>query len=332
MRTPDVSIIIPVYNAEKYLSRCLDSILKQTLQNWELLLIDDGSKDHSGSICDSYADKDARIQVIHQENGGASSARNIGLAAASGKYIGFVDADDWVVPEMFQSLLSIAREKACDIVMCDARTVYADGHSEEDTISQLESSCTLSREAIPPNLLLKMAGAVWRCLYRTEILHRYTVKFPIGIKFSEDRIFNILSIGYANGIAYEKTAYYQRFINTESAVHRFHSDYFEAYLAAAAAIENAIAIAWGDDDALQTAYLRQLIDGALSAVCNYYYKTSSLNSAERREAVRRLCRNVELRAAIERTGAADIRAKWIEHQNIAMLILYARLANLKHGR
>lgn len=332
MMTPDVSIIIPVYNAEKYLSRCLDSILKQTLQNWELLLIDDGSKDHSGSICDSYADKDARIQVIHQENGGASSARNIGLAAASGKYIGFVDADDWVVSEMYQRLLSVAIEKNCDLVMCDARTVYADGHFDADTIAQLKDSCILNNADISPNLLLEMAGSVCRCLYRAEILHRYSVKFPIGIKFSEDRIFNILSIGYANVIAYEKAAYYQRFVNAESAVHRFHSDYFEAYLAAAAAIENAIAIAWGDDDALQTAYLRQLIDGALSAVCNYYYKTSSLNSAERRGAVRRLCRNVELRAAIERTGAADIRAKWIEHQNIAMLILYARLANLKHGR
>lgn len=270
--------------------------------------------------------------MIHQENGGVSSARNVGITAATGKYIGFVDADDWVVPEMFQSLLSIATEKDCDLVMCDARTVYADGHSKEDTISQLKNSCMLSREGIPPNLLLEMAGSVWRCLYRAEMLRRFTVKFPIGIKFSEDRIFNILSIGYSNTVAYEKVAYYRRFINRESAVHRFHSDYFEAYLAAAAAIENAIAIAWGDDDALQTAYLRQLISGALSAVCNYYYKTSSLNSAERREAVRRLCRNVELRAAIERTGATDIRAKWIEHQNISMLILYARLANLKHGR
>ena len=270
--------------------------------------------------------------MIHQENGGVSSARNVGITAATGKYIGFVDADDWIVPEMFQNLLSIATEKDCDLVMCDARTVYADGHSKEDTISQLKNSCMLSREGIPPNLLLEMAGSVWRCLYRAEMLRRFTVKFPIGIKFSEDRIFNILSIGYSNTVAYEKVAYYQRFINSDSAVHRFHSDYFEAYLAAAATIENAITIAWGDDDALQTAYLRQLISGALSAICNYYYKTSSLNCAERKDAVRRLCRNVELRTAIERTGSTDIRAKWIEHQNISMLILYARLANLKHGR
>lgn len=332
MMTPDVSIIVPVYDAEEYLPRCLDSIVGQALQNWELLLIDDGSTDRSGLICDNYAAKDERIHVIHQKNVGVSSARNVGLAVASGRYIGFVDADDRILPEMFQNLLSIATAQDCDLVMCDARTVYTDGHSELDTITQLENSSILNNGYVSPNLLLEMAGSVWRCLYRAEMLRRHAVRFPIGIKFSEDRIFNILSIGYANVIAYEKAAYYQRFINTESAVHRFHSDYFEAYLAAAAAIENAITIAWGDDDTLQTAYLRQLISGALSAVCNYYYKTSSLNSAERREAVRRLCRNAELRAAIERTGATDIRVKWIEHQNIAMLILYARLANLKHGR
>lgn len=332
MMTPDVSIIVPVYDAEEYLPRCLDSVVGQTLQNWELLLIDDGSTDRSGLICDNYAAKGERIHVIHQKNAGVSSARNVGLAAASGRYIGFVDADDWIVPEMFQRLLSIATEQDCDLVMCDARTVYTDGRSELDTITQLENSSILSNGNISSNLLLEMAGSVCRCLYRAEMLRRHAIEFPSGIKFSEDRIFNILSIGYADRVAYEKIAYYQRFINVESAVHRFHSDYFEACLGAASAIENAIKIAWDDSDKLQTAYLRQFIGGAFSAVCNYYYKTSPLNSNERKTAVRTLCQNSELRAAIERTGISDIRAKWIMQQNIAMLVFYAKVANLKHGR
>ena len=141
MMTPDVSILIPVYNEEVYLPRCLDSIVGQTLQSWELLLVDDGSTDRSGSICDSYAARDSRIRVIHQENAGISAARNAGLAAAAGKYIGFVDSDDWIAPEMFQRLLTIAGETDCPLVMCDARTVYADGRSEPDTITQLKSSC-----------------------------------------------------------------------------------------------------------------------------------------------------------------------------------------------
>ena len=173
MMTPDVSILIPVYNEEVYLPRCLDSIVRQTLQSWELLLVDDGSTDRSGSICDSYAAMDSRIRVIHQENAGISAARNAGLAAAAGKYIGFVDSDDWIAPEMFQRLLTIAGETDCPLVMCDARTVYADGRSEPDTITQLKSSCVLNSGDMSPELLLELAGSVCRCLYHAELLRRH---------------------------------------------------------------------------------------------------------------------------------------------------------------
>lgn len=167
MMTPDVSILIPVYNEEVYLPRCLDSIVGQTLQSWELLLVDDGSTDRSGSICDSYAARDSRIRVIHQENAGISAARNAGLAVAAGKYIGFVDSDDWIAPEMFQRLLTIAGETDCPLVMCDARTVYADDRSEPDTITQLKSSCVLNSGDMSPELLLESISstktAVCRC-------------------------------------------------------------------------------------------------------------------------------------------------------------------------
>ena len=233
---------------------------------------------------------------------------------------------------MFQRLLTIAGETDCPLVMCDARTVYADGRSEPDTITQLKSSCVLNSGDMSPELLLELAGSVWRCLYHAELLRRHAIEFPRGIKFSEDRTFNLLSIGYAGHMAYEKTAYYWRFVNTRSTVHRFHPDYFEACLNAAEAIKGAISAAWGDNDALQTAYLRQLIGGAFSAICNYYYKTSPMSRAERTAAVRQLCQNRALRAAITRTGISDIRADWIMRQNAAMLGLYARAANLKHGR
>lgn len=330
--SPDVSIIIPVYNAEAYLPRCIDSVQNQTLHNWELLLVNDGSTDKSGAICDAYAARDSRIRVIHQENAGVSAARNAGLAAASGQYIGFVDADDWVDSEMFQSLCCLALGEACDIAMCDAVTVYSDEHTEPDTITQLDHDCVLMRDQISPSLLLELAGAVWRCLYRADLIRANDVVFPQKIKFSEDRIFNLLSFGRANGIAYQKKAYYNRFVNTESAVHRFHADYFEAYLAAAAEIKKAIDLAWDQDEDYQIAYLKQLIGGAFSAVNNYYYRTSPLSGRERRAAVRKLCQNPTLRKAIELTGASDIRSKLIQRQNVWMLILYAKLANWKHGR
>lgn len=115
---PKLSIIVPVYGVEKYLPDCLDSILQQTLRDWELILIDDGSPDRCGAICDDYAEKDARIRVIHQYNHGVSAARNAGLYAAQGDYLGFVDADDLVSSEMFETLIQAAESHGCDIAIC----------------------------------------------------------------------------------------------------------------------------------------------------------------------------------------------------------------------
>ena len=116
MSTPKISVIVPVYNAEKSLCRCIDSILTQTYQDFELLLIDDGSKDSSGAICDSYAAKDSRIKVFHKPNGGVSSARNLGIDNAQGEWLTFVDADDWV-EENFLSSFDLVENKGIDLIV-----------------------------------------------------------------------------------------------------------------------------------------------------------------------------------------------------------------------
>lgn len=107
MENPKISVIVPVYNVEKYLRKCVDSILSQTFTDFELLLIDDGSKDHSGEICDEYALQDDRVKVFHKENGGVSSARNLGIDVAKGEWITFVDADDYIAENLLQSLCNI---------------------------------------------------------------------------------------------------------------------------------------------------------------------------------------------------------------------------------
>ena len=118
---PELSVIVPVYKVEKYLSKCIDSILAQTFTDFELILIDDGSPDRCGEICDEYAAKDSRIIVIHQQNKGVSAARNAGLEIAKGKYIGFVDSDDWIEPEMYQILIATANETASELVICGSK-------------------------------------------------------------------------------------------------------------------------------------------------------------------------------------------------------------------
>lgn len=333
---PKISVIVPVYNAENELEKSIDSILNQTIEELEIILVDDGSKDNSLSICEAYEGKDTRIRVIHQENAGVSVARNTGIEVARGEYIGFVDADDWIEPDMYEQLLREAEITGADVIMCDATTVYSDGRIQADTITQLSGNRVLKKSDFTPLLLLEMAGSVWRCIYKNDRYtakwkRKYTLAFPLGVKFSEDRIFNLYAIGQANKVCYLKESYYNRFMNVKSAVHRFHQDYFEAYKKAADCIEQAIQRVWENDEELQKAYLGQFIGGAISAVCNYYYKTSTLTAVEKKNMVKRLCEDNQLRTAIETYGV-DRRSMWILDRKYSLLIAYARLANWKHGR
>lgn len=120
----EISIIVPVYNVEKYLKKCIDSILTQTFEDFELILVDDGSPDNSGAICDQYAKKDTRVRVIHKENGGLSSARNAGIEVAQGKYLGFVDSDDYIAKDMYELLYNNIIKEDADMSICGIYHVY----------------------------------------------------------------------------------------------------------------------------------------------------------------------------------------------------------------
>lgn len=126
---PEISVIVPVYKVEKYLEKCIDSILNQTFKNFELILIDDGSPDRCGEMCDEYAEKDDRIHVIHQENRGVSAARNAGIKKASGNYIIFIDSDDYLEKDMFQIMINVAKEKETDVVTCAINYWDEEGNS-----------------------------------------------------------------------------------------------------------------------------------------------------------------------------------------------------------
>lgn len=156
---PQISVIIPVYNVELYLRKCLDSVLNQTYRNLEIILVDDGSTDNSGAICDEYSEKDARIQVYHTENRGLSAARNLGLNETNGEWIGFVDSDDWIDPDLFQ--------RAIDSI-CTADILC---------FSKNEGIYT-GVEALAENISGTISSSAWRKLYRKECF--LTVRFPLG--------------------------------------------------------------------------------------------------------------------------------------------------------
>ena len=177
-----VSVIVPVYNAEKYLSRCIDSILAQTYTNFELLLINDGSKDNSGKICDEYAEKDNRIRVYHKENGGVSSARNYGLDKAVGKYICFVDADDWVNKDYLEKLLPTDDE---EMVVCSFMYETMESFFLSNIIRDKNNI-----ETVLHLLLDHMAVcAPWCKIMRRDIIEQNNIRFDVNVSAGEDMLF-----------------------------------------------------------------------------------------------------------------------------------------------
>ena len=186
---PIVSIIVPIYNVEEYLYKCINSVLNQTFKNFELILVNDGSTDNSGKICDEYKKKDDRIKVIHQENGGVSSARNTGIKNAKGMFIGFVDPDDWIYPDMFEKLYNNIIENNADISICKhCREI--NGISNSKTYNSHEIIKTMDNKEAMHELFKGnlYRFALWNKLYKKECFEN--VSFPNG------RIHEDLSTSY----------------------------------------------------------------------------------------------------------------------------------------
>ncbi len=212
---PLISIIVPVYNTEKYLDKCIQSVLAQTYTNWELLLIDDGSTDSSGAICDKYAAEDSRIRVFHKENGGVSSARNLGLDNAKGEWITFVDADDWVEASMLKELRSEALSNNADYVYCDL--LFDHGQ-----YSKYYRAATYASEH--PIMLKNFIKSTWTVicssLVKSEIYSKHHLRFSQDYTYCEDFLFAVKAMFYASKVAYIPNAYYHyNQLNPTSCMH-----------------------------------------------------------------------------------------------------------------
>lgn len=182
---PAISIIVPVYNAEKYIHKCIESILSQTFTDFELLLIDDGSLDNSGKICDEYANKDFRIKAFHKENGGVSSARQFGLDHACGEYLIHADPDDWVEPDMLENLYQCAKREDADMVICD---FFVNIGSKEFYVAQKPKS--LDSETVLCDLFRKLHGSSSNKLIRRSCFIDYSISYPSDLSFCEDLFVN----------------------------------------------------------------------------------------------------------------------------------------------
>ena len=206
MEQQKISVIVPVYKVEAFLDRCVQSIANQSYRNLEIILVDDGSPDNCPSMCDAWAEKDSRVKVIHKKNGGLSDARNAGMAIATGEFMGFVDSDDWIAPDMYQHLYDLLEADGSDIAACGIEMVWEDG-----TPSRLltkSGCCVLDQEdamrAIIEEFWLKQP--VWYKLYKTALIR--DIPFPVG-KYHEDVFWSYQAVARAQKVSVsDKIGYY----------------------------------------------------------------------------------------------------------------------------
>lgn len=189
---PLVSIIVPVYNAEKTIDRCVDSVLDQTYKDFELILLDDGSTDASGQLCDGYAGKDQRVRVLHKENSGVSDTRNRGIAMAAGEYLQFMDSDDWLTPNATESFMRAVTEHPCDMVIADFYRVVGERVSQKGDI---EKEGIVDKAGYATCMMRKPAdfyyGVLWNKFYKRSIIEAYHIRMDTSISWCEDFLFNM---------------------------------------------------------------------------------------------------------------------------------------------
>lgn len=232
-----ISVIIPIYNVEPFLRQCLDSVVNQTYRNLEIILIDDGSPDNCGAICDEYAQKDDRIIVIHKENGGLSAARNDALKLVTGKWISFVDSDDWCELDLYEKAIAHAEASNSDIVIYSIYKGFSnetesqvhpfdrDFETEDkEIIFQLQLSI-FSRKYIPYSKTQPWSmGLPWDKLYKASFVLNCGLTFPENVKAHEDTIFNLHAFKHAKKVSFFDSPLYHWRLNPTSIGHKYTPD------------------------------------------------------------------------------------------------------------
>ena len=226
---PKLSVIVPVYNTEKYLRECIDSILAQTFTDFELILVDDGSTDGSGAICDEYTGKDPRIHVIHQKNGGVTRARKSAMKIASGDWISFIDSDDWISPTMFDAMLEKTSISAAQIVICDAVLEFS---NEAQIAGSMAAEGFYDKVAmdqkIYPTMIMDfehrrpgMPGWLWNKLFAKPLLERVFWSVEDSFVFSEDALCSYAALLECEGIYVLRSSLYHYRQHMGSVMHQY---------------------------------------------------------------------------------------------------------------
>lgn len=223
----EISIIVPVYKTEKYLHRCIDSILTQTFTDFELILVDDGSPDRSGVICDEYAAKDARVRVIHKSNGGVSSARNAALKIAEGQYLMFCDSDDYADPQWCSKMYDVIQQHPDAWVNCNVWRVDTQGRKQVMYAETIDAP--YQHVTFYSLYTAALCGSLWSTILSRDVVERNYLRFNEGYTMGEDTDFMMRYHSHCTGNLLVPQPLYNYYQNEGSTVHSYRSDNFERY-------------------------------------------------------------------------------------------------------
>lgn len=214
MQSPKVTVIVPVYNTESFLPTCAKSLMAQTLKELEIIFVDDGSTDSSGTQCDKYAEQDSRVRVIHKTNGGVASARQAGLDEATGEYVIWADSDDWVDLDMYEKMYQKAKERNADLVVCGYRKEFSDGTGKSFSDYFSDSK----KQSIVNFLNTKIGNSLFNKLFRRSLILQYNISFVPGINMGEDMLFFFKYLYYAVENVTTEEAYYYHYRQNENSL------------------------------------------------------------------------------------------------------------------
>ena len=332
---PRVSIIVPVYNAAPYLNQCVSSLINQTLKEIEIILINDGSTDDSLAVCVGLAATDDRIRLIDKSNGGVSEARNDGLRAATGAYVGFVDPDDWVDTDMYERMLATLTAAQAEICICN----YVK-ETKEGTVPVLmkQSGGTIEKEAIldeiVANVIAKpsfksgetdIMGSVCRLLISRELLERENIWFDKEVAFMEDLLVCVETFLKCERIAIDAGAYYHYRVHESSTVMAYKPQFYQRQKQAFAKLQELL-VREGKADPLATRMANRYIIIALLALANEAHKDNPMPFREKIRNIDKIVADGELAAILEKIELDDVEPRKKLELNLmkkkASLMLY----------
>mgnify|MGYP005775908587 CR=1 FL=1 len=339
---PAISVIVPVYKAEAFLRGCADSILKQTFSDLELILVEDGSPDQSGALCDAIAAEDGRVRVFHKPNGGVSSARNLGIQEAQGDFVAFCDADDSFAPNALELLYTAVQAEEADSAGCGHYNLWPDGRKEAEAgalPAGVYGPAALREGIVLPLLGQRLDfgrgvlnGFIWRFLFRRSILQAHSITFAGA--YLEDELFLLEYFLYAQKLVMVDQPLYFYLQNPASVTKNYLPDYigvFRAFMER----KRALARTWHLDEALPDWEDNSNWAGLLIAVSNEYAPGNRKTSRQKAQFLRELCAQPDMARAIAQlhpkglAGNKQLVADLIRGGHFTLLTL---LYNLKNRR